>query len=101
MIKTFSMYRPVDETGVSGTGRVLDGIVWDDHSVTVCWLGKISSKTYYKSFKDFETLHIKSHPTNETLISWDNGDQYQYNGKKRMLGKLPEIYSKNDKRREE
>ena len=36
-VKTFAMIRHADESGVSGTGRVLDGVVWHNGATTIMW----------------------------------------------------------------
>jgi hypothetical protein len=73
-MRTFSMTRFHDESGVSGTGIVLVGVEFLDGTVVVQWIvkNKPSSITTYKSFADFELIHISSHPTNNTIITWNN-----------------------------
>jgi hypothetical protein len=71
-MRTFKMIRNADESGVSGTGHVLDGVEWHTGQVTVCWRTKTPSLGYYDSFQDFQTLHIDSHPTNGTEVVWDD-----------------------------
>lgn len=68
--KLFTMVRNSDETGVSGTGRVLDGVVFHDGTVAVHWRTDKWSVTFYPDFETFEFLHIKSHPTNGTELQW-------------------------------
>ena len=66
------MIRNADESGVSGTGHVLDGVVFHTGQVVVCWRSDRSSIATYQSYDDFKTLHIDSHPTNLTEILWDD-----------------------------
>ncbi len=68
--KLFAMVRHNDVSGVSGTGRVLDGVVFPNGKVVVCWRHTISSMGTYDSFEIFKTIHIDSHPTNNTEIVW-------------------------------
>lgn len=75
--KLFTMIRISDETGISGTGRVLDGVVWPNGWVTICWRTELdnlkkgfSSLTFFESFTAFEAIHITSHPNNKTEIQW-------------------------------
>lgn len=70
--RTFSMVRGADESGVSGTGKVLEGVQFSDGTVAVRWLtvNQASSTAIYDSFDSFESIHIKSHPTNKTRIIW-------------------------------
>jgi hypothetical protein len=71
-MKVFEMYRRADESGVSGTGRVLEGIVFSDGTTVVRWCvkDKPNSTAVYNCYQDFELIHITSHPTNETFILW-------------------------------
>lgn len=68
--RMFSMVRTADESGVSGTGRVLDGVVWSNGKVTVQWRTENSSIAVYDSFETFEAIHITPHPDNGTVIEW-------------------------------
>jgi hypothetical protein len=90
--KVFTMIRRNDETGISGTGRVLDGVVWPNGWVTICWRTELdnlkkgfSSITLFESFAAFESIHITSHPTNNTEIEWVEN----------KIANLEEIVSKN------
>ena len=71
-MRTFKMIRNADESGVSGTVHVLSGVLWHTGQVTVCWNTAAPSLGTYKSFDDFKTLHIDSHPTNGTEVVWDD-----------------------------
>lgn len=68
--RVFTMIRNADESGGSGTGRVLDGIVWHNGKVSACWRTRHSSVVVYDSFKDFISIHVDIHPTNLTEIVW-------------------------------
>ena len=57
-----------DETGVSGIGHVLDGVVFNDGTTVIKWLTEMSSIAIYKSFEEFKAIHIDSHPANESII---------------------------------
>jgi hypothetical protein len=77
--KMFHIIRHGDESGVSGTGRVLDGVVWPNGWVNIYWRTDLdpvkrgkASVTFYESFDAFEQIHITSHPTNETEVIWDD-----------------------------
>lgn len=75
MSKKFVMIRVNDIGGVSGTGHVLDGIQFSNGKVVVMWLGKsavqASSIAIWDSFEDFMSVHVTSHPQNETKIIWE------------------------------
>jgi hypothetical protein len=72
--KLFTMIRKNDESHVSGTGRVLDGTVFHNGKVVICWRTEgndgYSSLGIYDSFDAFKFVHIDSHPGNETEIMW-------------------------------
>lgn len=68
MIRTFSFQRDTDVSGVSGTGKVLEGVEFTDGTVVVRWLSKYASTAVYNNMKQFEDIHGhegKSH------IIWD------------------------------
>lgn len=75
--RVFTMVRNADKSGVSGTGRVLDGVVFHNGQVVVCWRTDIdaakhgdSSIGIYPSWEAFKHIHISSHPDNKTEIIW-------------------------------
>ncbi len=75
--RLFTMHRGGDESGVSGTGRILDGVLFHTGQVVICWRTDIeaakhghSSLGIYPSWEAFEFIHIKSHPTNGTRLEW-------------------------------
>ena len=69
------MIRRADVSGVSGTGRVLDGIVFADGQTVVRWCvaGKPLSTEIFASFAEFRVIHVDSHPDNGTEIVWLSG----------------------------
>ena len=74
--KLFFLIRNRDFSGVSGIGKVLDGVVWHTGQVTVCWRTEHSSIATYPTWEDFKAVHIDSHPENETEIHWyDKGEK--------------------------
>lgn len=78
--KSFSMIRQNDESGTSGTGKVLDGIVFPCGKVAVCWDTKnnpdsevdVNSVSVFDSFDAFKDVHVGQHPTNGTKFIWHN-----------------------------
>lgn len=66
--RTFTLIRRIDETGVSGTGRVLDGVVFHTGQVVVCWRTDVSgdepgfsSLAIYPSWEAFLHVHVAPH----------------------------------------
>ncbi len=76
-MKTFTVIRIRDESGVSGTGRIIDGVLFHTGQVVICWRTDIegskhgaSSLGIYKTWDEFKFIHIDSHPSNMTQIVW-------------------------------
>lgn len=61
--RRFYIERLKDETGVSRTGRVLEGILWQNGEVTVQWRPPLSTLGHYKDFQTFMTIHVDCHPS--------------------------------------
>jgi hypothetical protein len=55
--RLFRLVREVDESGVSGTGHVADGIVWHDGTCTVHWRTAHTSTTVFQTFADMVAIH--------------------------------------------
>lgn len=53
----FYLYRQKDETGVSGTGVVADGVKWPDGTVTLRWRGAHPSTVNWGSMGDVLFVH--------------------------------------------
>ena len=79
-IRTFTVCRINDESGVSGTGVVIEGIVLATGQCVVHWLYPTprGSIAIFDSITDFATVHIKPHPGNETIITYEDGEQVHY-----------------------
>ncbi len=76
--KLFTLIRHVDQSGVSGTGRVLDGVVFHTGQVVVCWRSDISadkpgysSLAIYDSWDAFLHIHVHPHPPEASEIRFD------------------------------
>lgn len=70
VIEIFLMTRMADESGVSGTGTVLEGVVFSDGTCAVRWRGATPCTAVWASFEAFKAIHIDSHPTNGTVVEW-------------------------------
>lgn len=55
--RIFKLVRTEDESGVSGTGEVAYGVMFDDRSTVVHWNTAISSITTYRDVDDVVTIH--------------------------------------------
>ena len=79
-IQTFTVARQADETGVSGEGVVIEGVVLATGQCIAHWLypRPKGSIAIFDSMNDFITVHIKPHPGNRTIITYDDGEQEKY-----------------------
>ena len=76
-IRTFTVCRQLDETGVSG-----EGVVMGTGQCMVHWLyppprGGIA---IFDSMEDFLKVHVHPHPSNKTIITFEDGEQNIYGG---------------------
>lgn len=73
-MKRFVLFRKVDESGISGPGEVLDGVVFDDGSTVVKWrisrsFGHgVSNIAIFDRFEDFLTVHVESHESSSNEV---------------------------------
>mgnify|MGYP003151380815 CR=1 FL=1 len=83
-ITSFTVYRTQDETGVSGEGVVIEGVVMATGQCVVHWLyppprGGIA---IFDSMSDFVKVHIQPHPANQTIITYQDGTKKVYGAKR-------------------
>jgi hypothetical protein len=74
------MVLQLDESGISGTGRVLDGVKFHTGQVVVCWRSDINDKqpgieryssiAIYPSWEAFLHVHVHPHPAGTMEIRW-------------------------------
>ncbi|MFH9977918.1 hypothetical protein ACH4ND_01395 [Streptomyces sp. NPDC017179] len=55
--RLFHLQRDHDVSGVSGTGRVADGVLWSDGTVAVRWLGDRPSTVHWDRLDDALAIH--------------------------------------------
>jgi hypothetical protein len=56
-MRTFTLHRSVDPSGVSGTGLVAEGVEWTDGTVCLRWCGDLSSTAVYASLEAVKKIH--------------------------------------------
>lgn len=56
-MKLFDLVRDEDESGVSGTGTVAQGVVFDDGTAVIRWLTKFASTAVYNSVDELIAIH--------------------------------------------
>jgi hypothetical protein len=81
--RLFTLIRYTDESGVSGTGRVLDGVIFHTGQVVVCWRSDInrrndgfSSLSIYPSWQAFTHIHVSPHSPMATDIRFSDEAGY-------------------------
>jgi hypothetical protein len=79
-IETFTVCRQADESGVSGTGVVIEGVEFATGQVVLHWLTPFpkGSIAIFESLKDFTGVHVNPHPGNKTIITWSDGRQEEF-----------------------
>lgn len=70
-MRRFYMERVRDESGISGTGKVLEGCVTSSGKCFVEWLGDVPSDCIYPSFNSFKKVHVDSHPHTAVIVWLD------------------------------
>lgn len=68
-MRLFHLQRLEDESGVSGTGRVADGVVFEDGHAVIRWRTATSSTACYDSIEDVEAIHGHN---GKTIVVWDD-----------------------------
>jgi hypothetical protein len=79
-IRTFTIARQHDESGVSGVGVVIEGVVLATGQTIIHWLTPAprGALSIFDSMDDFTKIHIRPHPGNSSILTWDDGEQEHY-----------------------
>ena len=79
-IRTFTIARQYDETGVSGIGVVIEGVVLATGQAIIHWLTPAprGALAIFDSMGDSIKIHIKPHPDNASILTWDDGEQEHF-----------------------
>lgn len=56
-MRVFHLERIVDVSGTSGTGRVCEGVIFEDGVCVLHWLDDGGSVSMYKSVEEMERIH--------------------------------------------
>lgn len=56
-MRLFNLVRVVDVSGVSGTGKVAQGVQFDDGCCAMRWLTNPASTAFYASIEDLVVIH--------------------------------------------
>lgn len=75
-MRPFTVFRQHDESGVSGKGLIIQGVLFANGKCVIQWLvGPDPGDTQVKDWDKFLAVHIESHPQNKTIITFANGEQ--------------------------
>jgi len=74
-MRTFTLGREADMSGVSGTGVVLEGTLFSTGVVVVHWLTPPprGSIAIFDSLEQLLSIHVHPHPENRTVLAFDDG----------------------------
>jgi len=81
-MRTFHLYRDEDESGVSGTGVVAEGVLLTNTKVIVSWLTIHKSIAIYDSLAEMQAIHGHG---GKTRIVWDDDVPAAKTAKKTVL----------------
>ena len=70
IFRRFVMNRTKDETGVSGTGIVAEGLQFSSRKCVISWLSETPSIEIYDSIEEVRRIHGHQ---GETQIKWIDG----------------------------
>jgi len=78
--RLFTLIRKIDPSGISGTGRVLDGVIFHTGQVVTCWrtdlnvqdkgIDAYSTLGIYPSYEAFLHVHVKPHPDGASVVKF-------------------------------
>ena len=67
-MRRFYLNRMKDETGVSRTGRVLEGVQCQNGRIFTQWRPPHATMGIYESMKEFLTIHVDCHPSCNEVV---------------------------------
>ena len=79
-IRAFTVFRKSDETGVSGDGVVIEGVELATGQCIIHWLypPPRGGVAIFESLDDFIKVHVGPHPANDTIITFQDGEQMKF-----------------------
>ena len=67
-MKIFYLNRTEDESGISGTGRVAQGFIFDNGKVALTWLSEHPSVTIYDNIGEVQAIHSHDGKTEVEML---------------------------------
>lgn len=77
-MRPFHLQRDTDVTGVSGTGIVADGVLFDDDTAVVYWRGEDRSVVTWRSLAALKRVH--GHDGKTRVVFLDGGKDDSHPG---------------------
>jgi hypothetical protein len=79
-IRAFTVFRKSDETGISGDGVVIEGVELATGQCIIHWLypPPRGGVAIFESLGDFIKVHVGPHPSNDTIITFQDGEQMKF-----------------------
>ena len=74
-MRRFYLRRIKDETGISRTGRVLEGVLTQSGKVLTEWRPPHSTMGIYNSLDEFRLIHVDCHPSCNEIVWLDPEDK--------------------------
>lgn len=71
-MRRFHLQRREDVTGVSGTGRVAEGVEFTDGTAAMRWLSEFRSTAVYASVDELRSIHLHHGATD---LVWDDDEE--------------------------
>ena len=71
-MRLFDLVRDEDISGISGTGKVAEGIEWSNGKVHMCWLGTLHTIEAADAIHIIEKIH--GHGGRTRVVFRDGGD---------------------------
>lgn len=71
-MRTFKLFRKVDDSGVSGIGYVAEGAELHDGQCVLSWFSAVHAVAIYPSVEDIVTIHGHG---GHTEVRWDPGTE--------------------------
>jgi hypothetical protein len=73
-LRRFYLNRLIDESGISGTGKVAYGIEFTDGSVIMSWNTDTISVAIYRNIADVEKIHGHG---GKTVVEWAQDENFE------------------------
>lgn len=88
--RPFELHRDIDETGISGTGKVAEGCEFNDGTVAMRWVGKHQSTTVFQSMTHMLAVHGHGGKTRALYTN------HTAAGEPLPIAPLPGVFSSSD-----